>query len=60
MVYVSFEDEGFGDELIKFYDHLILKQYSVGEVYKLLSKYGKFKSKNADKSFFDFVYETAS
>lgn len=60
MIYVSFEDDGFRDRLIEFYNYLISKQYTVGQVYRLLLDYGEFKRLNTTKNFFDFVYESDS
>ena len=58
LVYVSFEDDGFKDDLEEFYRHLVVKRYTVGRLYELLASYGKYKGEHPSKNFFNFVYES--
>lgn len=60
LVYVSFEDDGFKDQLDEFYGHLLSKNYTVGQVYQLLASYGAYKGEHPSKNFFDFVYDSSS
>lgn len=60
MIYVSFDDDGFGNRFIEFYNYLIFKDFTVGQIYKFLLNYQIYNNENPSKNFFDFVYETES